>query len=654
MKRNKKYICIILITRYILFFMIFFGMHVTSAQNLSLKEKTLIRKICDSVKNPTHLKTMDFQESYEFLLKHKQQVENTKNLSFKKDYILTAIALSRLNYDFESGMQFGHYLLDSIPNITTKERIIALSIIEETLMLSFNFEDWYFYYKQVHKLESAIGVYQPIRYYAVASNYYYKVNDYETARYYYLQFIKEKKKSTIVDYVTISSFYNNIGLSYYYEQKYDSALYSYNKGLSLLDSIHHFPDLKMKIEKLIEGNMARVFMLNNRDNKAVKEILTRNLEYYSNNDSYPENIYMFIVASKFYLKEQNYKKAKDILDRAEARINKENPTPKDLMIILFKGRKEYHQALGDHKKALEYAELSRKVANEHQKQLNKQVKELNFGDIDDKKLKILQHAYELAQKEEANKKNTRILSFFLLLIVILSVFILLVYKLYLEKKSSSKEILEKQTIIEKRLREKKVLLNELNTRVHSNLYVISNIIKKQISELGDEEMSEHLNQGLNRIKSISMVHKQLNKKSKGSNVVFKSYIHSLVNHLKGSFTSLAKDIEFKIDVEDAVEFSVDLIVPLGLIVNELITNSLKHAFTNCKSGKIEITLRQLTTHSFTLLIADNGKGMEDRQIEVLNLSGLKLVEALAMQINGDLGYDFSNGTRISIHFFVKD
>ncbi len=204
--------------------------------------------------------------------------------------------------------------------------------------------------------------------------------------------------------------------------------------------------------------------------------------------------------------------------------------------------------------------------------------------------------------------------------------------------------------IMKSLREKEVLLREIHHRVKNNLQIISSLLDLQLNRTDDNKTREILIKSRNRVKSMSLIHEQLYGSENLSSIDFSEYIRSLTNDLLYSYKDDSLDISLVMDIDNIV-FNIETAIPCGLIINELLSNALKHAFPNLNSGEIQITLHSLDDNWYKLLFSDNGVGLT---VDVENPNrtslGLRLVKSLSMQLDGEMKVDVNNGTTFSIEF----
>ena len=202
------------------------------------------------------------------------------------------------------------------------------------------------------------------------------------------------------------------------------------------------------------------------------------------------------------------------------------------------------------------------------------------------------------------------------------------------------------------LNEKEVLLKEINHRVKNNLQIISSLLSLQSQDIKDEEALRSFQVSQDRIRAMALVHEKLYQSDDLARIDFGEYIKSLATDLGSSYGLANRDIDLKIDVENIL-LGVDTAIPCGVIVNELVANSLKHAFPGDRSGEIIISFRESGGH-YTMIFKDNGVGLpEDLDISRPPSLGLTIVKALAGQLRGTIGLSRDNGSEISITFPVR-
>ncbi len=202
------------------------------------------------------------------------------------------------------------------------------------------------------------------------------------------------------------------------------------------------------------------------------------------------------------------------------------------------------------------------------------------------------------------------------------------------------------------LKEKEVLLREIHHRVKNNLQVISSLLNLQARQIEDGQMLEVLAESQNRVRSMALVHEKLYQSPDLAGVDFAAYVRSLTHHLFRTYTAGAKAVKLKMDIQD-VALNIDAATPCGLILNELISNALKHAFpfpSTERENEIAVGLRAKQGR-FILVVRDNGigfpTGLDPHNTESL---GLQLVTTLVEQLDGSLEVTNGSGTEFQITF----
>lgn len=210
------------------------------------------------------------------------------------------------------------------------------------------------------------------------------------------------------------------------------------------------------------------------------------------------------------------------------------------------------------------------------------------------------------------------------------------------------EIKHAEEKIKASLEEKELLLRELHHRVKNNLQIILSLINLQSNGIKDQKDLEIFRESQSRVKSMAIIHEKLYESTDFANVNFEEYIQSLVRYLISYYS--ADLIKVEIDVEKDIVLNMDTSVPCGLIINELVTNSIKHGFEGKNSGKIYIKL-QSDDGCLTLIVGDDGIGLP-RGVDIENPQklGLQLVKSLTDQLDGKIEFDGSNGTEFTVQF----
>jgi len=203
--------------------------------------------------------------------------------------------------------------------------------------------------------------------------------------------------------------------------------------------------------------------------------------------------------------------------------------------------------------------------------------------------------------------------------------------------------------IESALREKEVLLREIHHRVKNNMQIVSSLLKLQASHVEDVRLQEICRDSQNRIRAMSMVHEQLYASAEMGAVRAQGYLENVVFSLVRSYSVSAQRIAVQVDA-GGIFLNMDESIPCGLIVNELVSNAMKHAFAD-KNGEIKVSLTMPDDEHRLLGVYDNGCGLPlDLDIRETKTLGLQLVDTLAEQLGGELTINCEHGTNVRILF----
>jgi two-component sensor histidine kinase len=206
---------------------------------------------------------------------------------------------------------------------------------------------------------------------------------------------------------------------------------------------------------------------------------------------------------------------------------------------------------------------------------------------------------------------------------------------------------EAQIKVSQSLKEKEVLLAEIQHRVKNNLAIIAGLLNLQTEKAPCEVSRQLMIDSKNRVMSIAMVHDRLYKKDNLSKINLKIYLSELVKELVKSFPIKAQQIKIEEEL-DKIEIEITKAVPIGLIINEALTNSLKHAFNDLDKGPIVKIKMQLIYDRVQICVLDNGNGFPKTENRKDTALGLSLIESLADQIDASVVFKNENGACVSL------
>ncbi len=204
--------------------------------------------------------------------------------------------------------------------------------------------------------------------------------------------------------------------------------------------------------------------------------------------------------------------------------------------------------------------------------------------------------------------------------------------------------------IRQSLQEKEVLLKETHHRVKNNLQIISSLLTMRMDLIADDNVRAVLMESQQRVRSMAMIHEQLYQSDSLARVDFNEYIQSIAHFLHRNYATNHIHVRLVIESPEEISLNIDTATPLGLILNERISNAFKHAFTDEKDGLLQIRLER-NGKGYRLKVADNGPGLpEDFDLSDLETLGLQLVDTLAHQLKATLTINSEHGAAFQLAF----
>lgn len=206
------------------------------------------------------------------------------------------------------------------------------------------------------------------------------------------------------------------------------------------------------------------------------------------------------------------------------------------------------------------------------------------------------------------------------------------------------------------LREKEALVKEVHHRVKNNLQIISSLLSLQENFIKGKSAKAKFRESRERVRSMALIHEMLYISKKFSEVNFAGYLETLVNSLFSTYNISNKKIRLALDIDISDKyFDIDTAIPCGLLVNEIISNSFKYAFSKKKNGILSLQMKSTGIKDYLISIEDNGPGFPPN----INLNsasfGLQLINTLAEQIKGNIEFESGKGgTKYNIYFSLKN
>lgn len=201
----------------------------------------------------------------------------------------------------------------------------------------------------------------------------------------------------------------------------------------------------------------------------------------------------------------------------------------------------------------------------------------------------------------------------------------------------------------KSLGEKEIMIKEIHHRVKNNLQIVSSLLRLQSEKITDKTVLVHFRQSEQRIKSMALIHQQLYKTKDLSRINFRDYINELCSYLLSANDTASGRINLKVEAEE-LYFRIDTALPCGLIVNELFTNAVKHAFPGGAKGNIFLKLYKDINDNCCIMVKDDGIGALSLDLKNTTSLGMELVNTLTEQLDGKISITVNNGTEVKLSF----
>lgn len=371
------------------------------------------------------------------------------------------------------------------------------------------------------------------------------------------------------------------------------------------------------------------------------EYINTALEVFEEIDNQKGITYSLIERGIIYNKRGEYERAVNDCQRSNQILKEQDIVDyqdKAFMCLYtaHKGTHNYATALGYHEdlKVWQDSVLS---ANNYRK-----IGQLESQFIYDKEKEL-----QDLKVSESKKRNRLYIIGLLASLIGLGVITSLIYRNYRDKSKSERELAEKNAIISKSLSEKEILLREIHHRVKNNLQFISSLLALQTEHIEDKVALDAMQEGQDRVQSMALIHQNLYQEDNLTGVDMKQYFVKLIRGLFDSYNIRKDQITLELNI-DNINLDVDTVIPIGLIVNELVSNSLKYAFPDRTFGTIAVGLHE-TDNRLIVSVSDNGIGMTDEVKEKLGVSfGYRLVQVFRDQLQAEMKIDGKNGTKTTL------
>jgi two-component system, sensor histidine kinase PdtaS len=464
--------------------------------------------------------------------------------------------------------------------------------------------------------------------------------DYPNAIKYYLKSLELKKE--LKDSAGQLNSLMNIGSSYQYQRKYDSALYYSQQTLVLSRQIKKAKD---EANSLANLGVAYAGLLQwTAAESNLTEAITKATEI-----EYKEPLFsVYEGMGNIMLHKNKYDDAVEWFNKGVLLAS--TNSRKEMLANYYNNLAECYEKKGDYNLAYNYIRNSESIRDSLLNEENlRQINEMNAVYETSKKEETIDVLSKEGKKTEvALIRSKRERNYFIIAAILFSALAGVAFYAYRNNRKK-KELLNKQNIIiETSLKEKETLLREIHHRVKNNLQIISGLLNLQSRQIENPEAQEAVREGRNRVKSMALIHQKLYQQDNLTGVSMKEYLNDLVSSIQQTFrdneTSIKADI-----ICDNLNLDVDTAIPLGLIINELITNCYKYAFTGKNNGSIIIRLEE-EQKKLVLEVRDNGVGLPAAFDSTATKSfGMKLIHSLAAKLEATVENYNDNGTVFKLH-----
>ena len=464
------------------------------------------------------------------------------------------------------------------------------------------------------------------------ANVYNHIGQYQEALNYYklTRVIHENIKP--VNKTSIALAYNNLGQGYIAVQQLDSVEYFFKKSIALFLETKEQPGLALSYHNL--GG----FYLQQKAYTNALQFLNLALEIrkeslLKNDEASTRNLLgvVFGKLNKPAEAEKNLLQALALVNNKNGRLQEE----------IYQSLATHYNQIGNFEKATEYQAkyFSLKDTLLSESETINILKEKANYDVEKKEI-----ALQIAQKEKqiaslTISQQSKTITFFAVVVGLLLLLAVLLFYFFKQKQKAEKLLKIKNDKIE-------TLVKELHHRVKNNLQIVSGLLALQSNRLEDESAKKAMDAGRNRVDAMALIHQKLYMDENLASVNIENYVNQLANSLATSFGFDNSVVKTNINLNPK-ELDIDIAIPIGLIINELLTNSFKYAFTQIEEALVTITLKKDDNGKIDLNITDNGKGFNENNKKQENF-GLKLVSTLVEQLNGNLTLANKNGTTYQI------
>jgi two-component sensor histidine kinase len=499
-------------------------------------------------------------------------------------------------------------------------------------------------YVQTNNLHKALAIRKQRLKMGLSNSFYELYADFELYDLALKEFLAFEKITPTTKMVDQYKHYRIIGNLYFELGKIDSARKYYSIGLNLSNqqlqnSSDNTPkNIHLSGRASLMGSLGRCFLAEGDYPKAIQYLL---LDIEQSEDDKLNMIFKMIHLTNAYIANKDVINAKKFARRIDQLLK--DKEDKRMRLRATEMKSNYFTLIKRLDSALYYTKQYN-ILKEEQNEIirkNQAILLLSNLEAEDRRKDLVITKAKL-EKERSDKKAQQILLWGSVIVIIMAIISLVILMISNSEKSRSKELIEKKN------KENELLLKELHHRVKNNLQIIYSLINLQKRRIDSPALHQSLSMVQNRIKTMSLVHQNLHENENFKEVNLEAYVKTIADYLKLLYLNEDKEITIQFTVESSIQIIMDRAITIGLLINEIVSNSMKYAFKGRAEGLITIDVQKLH-NGYQMSICDNGIGFSNELANSKSL-GLYLIENLVKQLQGRYDLESHHGTTYIIYF----
>ena len=499
-------------------------------------------------------------------------------------------------------------------------------------------------YVQTNNLHKALAIRKQRLKMGLSNSFYELYADFELFDLALKEFLAFEKITPTTKMVDQYKHYRIIGNLYFELGKIDSARKYYSIGLNLSNqqlqnSSDNTPkNIHLSGRASLMGSLGRCFLAEGDYPKAIQYLL---LDIEQSEDDKLNMIFKMIHLTNAYIANKDVINAKKFARRIDQLLK--DKEDKRMRLRATEMKSNYFTLIKRLDSALYYTKQYN-ILKEEQNEIirkNQAILLLSNLEAEDRRKDLVITKAKL-EKERSDKKAQQILLWGSVIVIIMAIISLIILMISNSEKSRSKELIEKKN------KENELLLKELHHRVKNNLQIIYSLINLQKRRIDSPALHQSLSMVQNRIKTMSLVHQNLHENENFKEVNLEAYVKTIADYLKLLYLNEDKEITIQFTVESSIQIIMDRAITIGLLINEIVSNSMKYAFKGRAEGLITIDVQKLH-NGYQMSICDNGIGFSNELANSKSL-GLYLIENLVKQLQGRYDLESHHGTTYIIYF----